>query len=110
MEQVLYNLVINAVQYSPQDTTIRIKMYYEKPHFVMQVMDRGPGFPKDEILHVFNKFYRISGAKTGSTGLGLSIVKEFVEAHNGTVEIENRKNGGARITVRIPSEIPDPNN
>jgi two-component system sensor histidine kinase KdpD len=108
MEQVLYNLVINAVQYSPQDTTIRIKMYYEKPHFVMQVMDRGPGFPKDEILHVFNRFYRIPGAKTGSTGLGLPIVKEFVEAHNGTVEIENRKNGGARITVRIPSEIPDP--
>jgi two-component system, OmpR family, sensor histidine kinase KdpD len=107
MEQVLHNLVHNATQYAPQNTTIRIKMYYEKPHFVMQVMDRGPGFPKDALPYVFNKFYRVAGSQTGGTGLGLSIVKGFVEAHNGTVEIENRKNGGARITVRVPSEVPD---
>jgi two-component system sensor histidine kinase KdpD len=107
MEQVLHNLVYNAIQYSPRQTTIRIKMYYEKPYFVMQVMDRGPGFPKDAIPYVFNKFYRVAGTKTGGTGLGLSIVKGFVESLNGTVEIENRKNGGARITVRIPSEVPD---
>jgi two-component system sensor histidine kinase KdpD len=107
MEQVLHNLVYNAIQYSPQQTTIRIKMYYEKPHFVMQVMDRGPGFPKNTIPYVFNKFYRVEGTKAGGTGLGLSIVKGFVESLNGTVEIENRKNGGARITVRIPTEIPD---
>ena len=107
MEQILYNLVFNATQYSPQNTTIRIKMYYEKPHFVMQVMDRGPGFPKDAIPYIFNKFYRVAGTQTGGTGLGLSIVKGFVEAHDGTVEVENRKNGGARITVRIPSEAPD---
>jgi two-component system, OmpR family, sensor histidine kinase KdpD len=107
MEQVLHNLVINALQYSPQNSTIRIKMYYEKPHFVMQVMDRGPGFPKDAIPYVFNKFYRVTGTQAGGTGLGLSIVKGFVEAHDGTVEIENRKNGGARVTVRIPSEVPD---
>jgi two-component system sensor histidine kinase KdpD len=103
IEQVLYNLLINATQYSPPGTTIRIKMYYEKPYFVMQVMDRGPGFPKDAIPYIFNKFYRVSGTQTGNTGLGLSIVKGFVDAHNGTVEIENRKNGGARVTIRIPS-------
>jgi two-component system, OmpR family, sensor histidine kinase KdpD len=107
MEQVLHNLVYNAVQYSPHQTTIRIKMYYEKPHFVMQVMDRGPGFPKNAIPYVFNKFYRVEGTRTGGTGLGLSIVKGFVESLNGTVEIENRKNGGARITVRIPTDVPD---
>jgi two-component system, OmpR family, sensor histidine kinase KdpD len=107
MEQVLHNLVINSIQYSPHHTTIRIKMYYEKPSFVLQVMDRGPGFPKNEIPYVFNKFYRVSGTRTGGTGLGLSIVKGFVEAQNGTVEIENRKNGGARVTVRIPSDVPD---
>jgi len=107
MEQVLHNLLNNAIQYSPHNTTIRIKMYYEKPHFVMQVMDRGQGFPKDTLPYVFNKFYRVSGTKAGGTGLGLSIVKGFVEAHNGTVEIENRQNGGARVTVRIPSEVPN---
>lgn len=107
MEQVLHNLVYNAIQYSPPQTTIRIKMYYEKPQFVLQVMDRGPGFPKDTIPYVFNKFYRVEGSKAGGTGLGLSIVKGFVESLNGTVEIENRKNGGAKITVSIPSEVPD---
>jgi two-component system, OmpR family, sensor histidine kinase KdpD len=107
LEQVLHNLVYNATQYSTPKTTIRIKMYYEKPHFVMQVMDRGPGFPQDAIPYVFNKFYRVEGTKTGGTGLGLSIVKGFVESLSGTVNIENRKNGGARIMVRIPSDVPD---
>lgn len=107
MEHVLNNLVLNATQYSKPETTIRIKMYYDQNSFVIQVMDRGPGFPPAEIQNVFNKFYRLKGSISGGTGLGLSIVKGFVEAHNGTVTIENRKNGGSRITVTIPSETPD---
>jgi two-component system, OmpR family, sensor histidine kinase KdpD len=107
MEQVVYNLVFNAIQYSPLHTTIRIKMYYEKPQFVLQVMDRGPGFPKEALPYVFNKFFRVTGTQAGGTGLGLSIVKGFVEAQNGTAEIENRKNGGARVIVRIPAEAHD---
>lgn len=107
IEQALQNLVHNSTQYAPPGTTIRIKMYYEQPNFIMQVMDRGPGFPEESIHYVFNKFYRISGTQTGGTGLGLSIVKGFVDAHGGTVEIENRKNGGANITIKIPSEIPE---
>lgn len=107
VEQILYNLVFNATQYAPPETTLRIKMYYDKPNFIMQVMDRGPGFPKEAIPHVFDKFYRVAGTQTGGTGLGLSIVKGFTEAHNGTVNIRNRQNGGSIITVRIPSETPD---
>ena len=109
MEHVLHNLVLNATQYSKPGTTIRIKMYYDQQNFVVQVMDRGPGFPPDELRNVFNKFYRLEGSISGGTGLGLSIVKGFVQAHNGTVTIENRKNGGSIITVRIPTEIPDLN-
>ncbi|MFH0842516.1 MAG: sensor histidine kinase KdpD [Bacteroidota bacterium] len=107
MESVLHNLVLNATQYSLPGTTIRIKMYYDNSTFIMQVMDRGPGFPPGEIQNVFNKFYRLEGSTVGGTGLGLSIVKGFVNAQNGTVTIENRKNGGARITVKIPTETPD---
>jgi two-component system, OmpR family, sensor histidine kinase KdpD len=107
MEPVLHNLVVNATQYSKPGTTIRIKMYYDHNTFIMQVMDRGPGFPPDELQNVFNKFYRLEGSIAGGTGLGLSIVKGFVQAHNGTVTIENRKNGGARITVKIPTETTD---
>jgi two-component system sensor histidine kinase KdpD len=69
-------------------------------------MDRGPGFPEKEISLIFNKFYRVEGSKAGGTGLGLSIVKGFVEAHKGTVMVENRQNGGAKFTIKIPSEIP----
>jgi len=105
MEQILHNLVLNATQYASAHTTLRIKMYYDQPHFILQVMDRGPGFPKDDLSQVFNKFYRVEGTKAGGTGLGLSIVKGFTEAQNGTVMIENRQNGGATITVKIPTEI-----
>ncbi len=107
IEQVLHNLLFNATQYSPHRTTIRVKIYYDKPNLVILVMDRGPGFPKNAIPHVFNKFYRVEGTKAGGTGLGLSIVKGFVEAHNGTVAITNRQNGGARLMVKIPTEIHD---
>ena len=108
MEQVLHNLLLNASQYSFAGTTIRIKVFYDHGHLVLQVMDRGPGFPPGEIDNVFNKFYRLEGSKPGGTGLGLSIVKGFVNAHNGTITIENRKNGGARVTVSIPVDIIDP--
>jgi two-component system, OmpR family, sensor histidine kinase KdpD len=107
MEQVLHNLLYNAIQYAPNSTTLRIKMYYDKPNFVLQVMDRGPGFPEKALPHVFDKFYRVEGSIPGGTGLGLSIVKGFVEAHKGTIEIENRQNGGARFTIKIPTEVPD---
>lgn len=109
MEQVLYNLVCNSTQYSRPGTTIRIKMYYDEPSFIMQVMDRGPGFPPNELHNIFNKFYRLEGNISGGLGLGLSIVKGFVEAHGGSVIAENRKNGGASITVRISTEIHDIN-
>jgi two-component system sensor histidine kinase KdpD len=71
----------------------------------LQIMDRGPGFPRKEISLIFNKFYRLEGSKTGGTGLGLSIAKGFVEAHKGTIVAENRQNGGAKFTIKIPAEI-----
>jgi two-component system, OmpR family, sensor histidine kinase KdpD len=104
MEQVLYNLLINAVQHAPAGSNLRIKIYYDNGFLYIQVMDRGPGFPPMELPYVFNKFYRGGDAKAGGTGLGLSIVKGFVEAHNGTVTAENRTNGGARFSIKIPSE------
>jgi two-component system sensor histidine kinase KdpD len=104
VEQVLHNLVLNAAQNSPADSTIRLKFFYDNKSLVIQVMDRGTGFPPSELPSVFDKFYRGKDAKTGGTGLGLSIVKGFVEANNGTVIAENRQNGGAVITIKIPTE------
>jgi two-component system sensor histidine kinase KdpD len=102
MEQVLHNLVFNATQHAPAGSRIRIKFFYDNGILTIQVMDRGHGFSTTDLPSVFNKFYRGKDEKAGGTGLGLSIVKGFVEAHTGTVTVENRKNGGALFTLKIP--------
>jgi len=105
IEQALHNLVLNATQNAQFNTNIRLKFFYDSGILTIQVMDRGKGFPVEELSSVFNKFYRGKDAKSGGTGLGLSIVKGFVEAHKGTVIAENRQNGGALFTIKIPVEI-----
>jgi signal transduction histidine kinase len=73
-------------------------------------MDNGPGFPEEALKNIFKKFNRVDGNKTGGLGLGLSIVKGFVEAHKGSITVENRKGGGAKFTIRIPTGNPIINN
>ncbi len=109
MEQVIYNLIYNSTQYANPATNLRVKAFYDNGYMTLQVMDRGPGFPAKEISLIFNKFYRVEGSKAGGTGLGLSIAKGFTEAHQGTITVENRQNGGAKFTIRIPTELPDVN-
>jgi two-component system, OmpR family, sensor histidine kinase KdpD len=109
IEQVLHNLVLNATQNAPAGSRIRLKIFFDHGFLIMQVMDRGNGFPVSELASVFNKFYRGKDASTGGTGLGLSIVKGYVEAHQGTVIAENRQNGGAIFTIKIPVKISDIN-
>jgi len=106
-EQVIYNLILNATQYAPEGSRIRLKMFYDNGFFIIQVMDRGKGFPESDLPAIFNKFYRGKDAMAGGTGLGLSIVKGFVEAQKGVVTAENRENGGAKFTLKIPVEISD---
>ena len=107
LEQVLYNLIYNATQYASTSINLRVKAFYDNGIMTLQVMDRGPGFPRKEISFIFNKFYRVEGSQAGGTGLGLSIVKGFVEALKGTVTVENRQNGGAKFTIKIPAETPE---
>jgi two-component system sensor histidine kinase KdpD len=104
MEQVLYNLIYNAVIYTPVNSVITIKADCINESCVIIVTDNGKGFPSDEIEKVFEKFYRLKYSKTGGTGLGLSIAKGFVEAHHGTIRLENNYSGGAKFTITIPTE------
>jgi two-component system sensor histidine kinase KdpD len=106
MEQVLFNLIFNAITYTPEASVIIIKAACKDHQFcVITIEDNGRGFPPAEINRVFDKFYRLKYSKTGGTGLGLSIAKGFVEAHNGVIALENAPLGGALFTITIPSEI-----
>ena len=103
MEQVLHNLLLNATQHAPKDSIISLKAGMENENVLIEVADEGPGFPQEELLHVFDKFYRGKDARAGGTGLGLSIVKGFVEAHKGSISAANAKNGGAVFSIKLPS-------
>lgn len=105
MEQVLYNLVYNANAYIPKYCLITIRGACINEQLIIEVEDNGEGFPEEEIIYVFDKFYRLKNTATGGTGLGLSIVKGFVEAHNGTVSLINIPEGGAKFIISIPAEI-----
>jgi two-component system, OmpR family, sensor histidine kinase KdpD len=106
IEQVIHNLVLNSTQNAMPGSDVKITFVYDDGLLTIRVMDRGPGFPATELSSLFDKFYRGKDAKAGGTGLGLSIVKGFVEAHKGTVTAENRTNGGAIFTIKIPVRIP----
>lgn len=105
MEEVVRNLVDNALTYTPSGSTVWVKADCENEQLMITVEDNGPGFPEEEISNVFEKFFRLRNAKTGGVGLGLSIVKGFVEAHGGTIRLTNRTEGGALFTLQIPAEV-----
>jgi K+-sensing histidine kinase KdpD len=107
MEQVLYNLLVNSTQYAPPASDILLSVSFSEEKMVIEISDTGPGFPEQEIKNVFKKFFRVNENKTGGLGLGLSIAKGFVEAHGGTIHVENREEGGARFIIKIPTEKPD---
>ena len=103
MTQVLVNLLDNAVKYSPPGSPITITAGVTARELTIEVADRGPGVPEEELRRIFGKFYRIpvpEGAR--GTGLGLSICKGIVEAHGGTIAAVNRAGGGLRVLVSLP--------
>jgi two-component system sensor histidine kinase KdpD len=108
MQQVLGNLVLNAVVHTPPGTPVQIRAATEVESLVITVADEGPGLPPDTLLLIFDKFYRAPAAPAGGTGLGLAIVKGFVEAQGGHVKAENRPAGGAVFTIRLPLSKPPP--
>lgn len=104
LEQVIQNLVHNALQHTPADSTITIRATQDKNNCVITVADDGPGFPDAEMEYVFDKFYRLLHSRTGGTGLGLSIAKGYVEAHGGKITLQNLTAKGAQFTLIIPAE------
>ena len=110
IEQVLQNLLYNAINYTPENSMIKIVASQQSNKCVISVSDNGKGIPESEIKYLFDKFYRLPLAKTGGSGLGLSIVKGFIEAHNGSVKVKNNATGGVTFIVEFPSEVSYLNN
>ena len=105
MEQIIHNLIHNAIQHTYENSTITIEVNQKEENCIIEISDNGQGFPIDEIDLVFDKFYRLNSSAVGGTGLGLSIVKGFTEAMEGEVHLENLPNGGAKFTIIIPCEF-----
>ena len=105
---ILENLVSNAVKYSPRGGTIHIRARAQERHLLLDVADNGPGIPAEERQHVFNAFYTGRAANSISvkgTGIGLSVVMEFVTAHGGTVQIVDGEYPGAHFRIRMPISV-----
>ena len=110
MEQILLNLIQNALNYTPNDAVIEIEAKLINGHCLITIADNGNGIAANERLLIFDKFYRIPHTKTGGSGLGLSIVKGFVEAQNGSISVTNNSKGGATFTLEFPFEASYINN
>jgi len=107
LHDALRNLVANAINYSPEETTITLDAHRRNGRVELSVSDEGPGIPEQDLSRVFERFYRVDKSRArdpGGTGLGLAIVKHLVELHDGTVVAENRPGGGARFVVTIPQK------
>jgi two-component system sensor histidine kinase KdpD len=104
LEQVLQNIIHNALLYTPPHSLINIRAFQNDGNCIVVISDTGPGVPEKEIEAVFEKFYRLPAGITGGTGLGLSIAKGFMESLKGSIKLENNKEGGAEFTLTIPAE------
>ena len=107
LQQVLTNLLDNAVKYSPAGEEVRVNAFQQDSRVRIEVSDRGPGVPADQQRMIFEKFGR--GQSAGSpgkpgTGLGLFIARSIAEAHGGSVEVSSATQGGATFTLTLPAE------
>ncbi|MFF5994341.1 ATP-binding protein [Lysinibacillus sp. KU-BSD001] len=103
--QIFTNLIYNAIMYSPEETTISIRIFKKDAWGVVEIEDEGMGIQKSEIPRVFERFYRVDRARSrnsGGTGLGLAIVKHLVEAHQGKIQVESEVGKGTTMRILLP--------
>jgi two-component system sensor histidine kinase KdpD len=108
IEQVLINLLENALKYAPPESPIDLSASEVDKTILFEIADRGPGLPKGEEQRIFDKFYRAGPAREGGVGLGLTICRGIIEAHEGRIWAENRTGGGAVFRFTLPLEGDSP--
>lgn len=105
MEQVVTNLISNAIKYSPGGGRVLVTFEQKNNQYGVSVQDEGLGIPKEAIENIFTKFYRVDNSdrrEIGGTGLGLAIVKEIVQYHGGTVAVDSELGKGSIFTIHLP--------
>ena len=105
IEGVIKNLIDNSIKYGGDDVSIKLNLWQNKGHAFISVKDNGPGIPKEFINKVFDKFFRVPKGDTHNVkgyGLGLSFVQLIMKQHNGTIKVENLKEGGCKFTLKFP--------
>ncbi len=102
MEQVLSNLVRNAVHATPSGGTIKVEIGTSSNSIEFSVFDSGPGIPEGAMSSIFERFYRVPGTPPGGMGLGLWLARNIVELHGGKISASNRPEGGAVIVISLP--------
>jgi two-component system sensor histidine kinase KdpD len=107
MDQVLTNLIENAVRYTPPHSPIEIYVEARDKQLWVSIADHGPGIPPGDLERIFDKFYRVlstkrKGTSAMGTGLGLAVCRGLVEAHGGRIWVENRAEGGAIFCFTLP--------
>ncbi len=108
VERLVYNLVENAVKYTPPGGDVAVSVTSEAERVELRVEDTGPGLPESEIDRLFERFYRIDESRTpeegaGGTGLGLSIARAIARSHGAVLSAGNRESGGASFVVSFPA-------
>jgi signal transduction histidine kinase len=103
LDHILINLLMNAHKYSNETEEIIVSVKDSPKFFEFTIKDYGIGIPEEEQEHLFTSFFRASNTiKFPGTGLGLGIVKQFVELHNGTVSVASKVNRGCAVTIKLP--------
>lgn len=103
--QLLFNLIYNAIKYTPQGGRIEISLEQSDNWAIIKVIDTGIGIAEEDLPHIFDRFYRVDKARTtgvGGVGLGLSICKEIAEVHSGKIEVESEAGKGSIFKVYLP--------
>lgn len=107
MEHVLNNLLVNALKYSSEETPVLLNVVYEDREVTFMVVDQGIGIPQDDQPHIFEPFQRASNVgDTPGTGVGLAVVKDFVELQEGRISIVSSLSSGTTVSVVIPAQPP----
>jgi two-component system sensor histidine kinase BaeS len=109
IDQIVANLLSNALRYTPAGGTVTLTTRSSEHNAVLEVVDTGAGMAPEDLDHVFSRFWRGEKSRsrdTGGSGIGLTIVRELVRAHEGTVEVASTLGTGSRFTVRLPLRAP----